>query len=82
MKQKPFQPNLTRGAPVAAVNAVFAIEAEKWRLQFRCSACANGLADGGCLMRWPNDHLQLPTFEAVGVDGVPRFCKAFETLDG
>lgn len=75
---EPFQPDLLQGQSIAAVNAAFLVDAERWRLQFRCEDCANRRLDGGCLYDWPNDVMRAEPFAVVGPDGTALFCRAFE----
>jgi hypothetical protein len=74
----PFQPDLLQGKPIDAVNAAFLVDAERWRLQFRCEDCANRRADGSCLYAWPNAVMRAEPFAAVSDDGAALFCRAFE----
>lgn len=78
-----FQPRLVQADEDRdAVNAEFRREAAAFRLQYRCPDCAFVRPlDGRCSVGWPNATLMREPFEAIGADGIPAFCKAFEPLE-
>lgn len=80
--RKPFMPNLLRGAEVQAINSEFAVQAQTYRLQFRCDACIYFLERSRlCSVGWPNAMLLADPIEAIDRNGQPVFCKAFEMDD-
>lgn len=76
----PFMPTFGTGAERAAHNALFAQEAERLKLQWRCPDCSFSLPDGTCSQAWPNELLLREPVEILDEVGMPIFCKAFEAL--
>ncbi len=81
-QQRPrFQPNVTGPEGRDAANALFREQASAYGLIWQCEACAYWRpSDRRCSVGWPNDALDRPGAEAIGLDDVPVFCKAFEDV--
>jgi len=73
-----FKPRFGTGTLRGRVNDEFRLEAERFRLQWRCPDCSFCLPDGRCSQGWPNDFLLQEAIEVLDETGMPLFCKAFE----
>ena len=73
-----FQPDLVRGDDPEALNAEFAVQAQRWSLAFRCPDCVFRAPDGSCTVGWPNAALAAEPVRILDASGAPAFCKAFE----
>ncbi len=75
-----FQPEIAGTEGRAAANAAFAADVLRYGLRWRCDDCAFlAPTEGRCSVGWPNATLR-DAVEAIGDDGIPVFCKAFEDI--
>ncbi len=75
-----FQPEIAGAEGRGAANAAFAAEAQRHGLRWRCDDCAFfATAEARCSVGWPVEALR-DAIDAIGDDGVPVFCKAFEEI--